>query len=287
MKIMDVRSRIYLTAGLVFMVLGVLLVSQVQSLGRLRLIFCDVGQGDGILIITPGGKQILVDGGPGKKISECLSSKMPFWDRNIELMIPTHPQQDHIEGQIDVFEKYHVGQVLYTGVENKAQFFEQWKNDLKKEGSGVITAKRGDRIDAGNVSLEILWPSAEVEEDWKQKEPADLNQSSIVLRLSWGSFCAYFTGDITREILDGLVDKQCQVFKVAHHGSKTGTDEEIIAKIAPKIAVIQVGKNNRYGHPTQEVLDLLTERGVKILRNDLLGNVEIDIDGKTFWQVRD
>ena len=119
----DLRSRIYLTAGLVFVVLGLLLISQVQSLGRLRLIFCDVGQGDGILIITPGGKQILIDGGPGKKITECLSSKMPFWDRNIELMIPTHPQQDHIEGQIDVFEKYHVGQVAYTGVENKAQFF--------------------------------------------------------------------------------------------------------------------------------------------------------------------
>lgn len=277
---MDGRTKIYFTAGLVFVGLGLLFISQVRTLGKLRLVFCDVGQGDGILIITPGGKQILVDGGPGKKITECLSSKMPFWDRNIELMIPTHPQQDHIEGQIDVFEKYQVRRVAYTGEENKAQFFVQWKKDLQNEGSRVTITKRGDRIIVGDVSMEVLWPSTEKEEEWKQKEPTDLNESSIVLRLSWGGFCAYLTGDIPKEILDTVADRKCQILKVAHHGSKTGTDLETVAKIAPKIAVIQVGKNNRFGHPTQEVLDLLGNGHLQILRNDLLGTIEIDYDGK-------
>ncbi len=275
---MDLRSKVYLTLAVVLASVGFLFISQVQTLGKLRLIFCDVGQGDGILIITPGGKQILVDGGPGKKITQCLSSKMPFWDRNIELMIATHPQQDHIEGQIDVFEKYRVSLVAHTGVDNKAQFFIQWKKDLQNEGSKVTIVRRGDRISAGDVFLEVLWPSSEKEEEWKQMAPADLNESSLVLRLSWGSFCAYLTGDITKEILNGLVDKQCEVLKVAHHGSKTGTDEQTIAKSGAKIAVIQVGKNNRYGHPNKEVIDVLNDKHIQILRNDIEGDIKFYYD---------
>ena len=284
---MDLRSRIYVTAGLVFVVLGLLLIFQVQSLGKLRLVFCDVGQGDGILIITPGGKQILVDGGPGKKITECLSSKMPFWDRNIELMIPTHPQQDHIEGQIDVFEKYHVGQVAYTGVENKAQFFAQWKKDLQNERTKVTIVKSGDRISAGDVSLEVLWPSGEKEEEWKQKAPADLNVSSVVTRLSWSSFCAYLTGDITKEILDGLVDRQCPLLKVAHHGSKTGISNYFLDQTSPNLAVISVGAKNSYGHPNPISLNLLKKHKVKVLRTDQTGDVEIISDGKIWFVVEE
>src|SRR3989344_7429774 len=98
---LDQKSKLTLIFAIIFAVLGVLFIVESQKAGKLRLIFCDVGQGDGILIVTPKGKQAVVDGGPGTKVVDCLSSKMPFWDRTIEMMILTHAQEDHMEGQIE------------------------------------------------------------------------------------------------------------------------------------------------------------------------------------------
>ena len=301
------RTRILLMLGVLFVGLGAIVILQVQSLGKLRIIVCDVGQGDAILMITPGGHQIMVDGGPGSRVLGCLSDKMPFWDRNVDAVFLTHPQQDHMEGLVSVLANYKVKMIGETGVKNNTALFTEWQKATESEHAKIYMPKRGDRliIDSSrgsNVSIEILWPHFAPQggasrgkpsialasagkpsiEEWKVNPPKDLNDSSIIMRVSYGSICVYLTGDIPKEILQTVIDKPCQILKVAHHGSRTGTNQEVMDKAKPKIAVIQVGKNNRFGHPHKEVVDILNSKGVKILRNDESGTIEVDTDGKSF-----
>jgi len=282
---MNQKNKFLLMLALLFAGLGLLLIIRASSFGKLRLIFCDVGQGDGILIMTPQGSQFVIDGGPGTKITECLGKYMPFWDRTIEGMLLTHAQKDHMEGQVEVFRRYKVEKVFTTGIKAESELFKAWEKALADERSKVTTVQSGQKIAIGDVSFDVLWPFDSAQgkpsiEEWKVNPPADLNENSIVLRLKFGQICAYLTGDITREILEGLVDKPCQTLKVAHHGSKTGTSESIIDSVKPKIAVIQVGKNY-YGHPSREVLDLLDASKIKVLRNDKDGDIVLETNGKS------
>src|SRR3989344_908680 len=168
---LDQKSKLTLIFAIIFAVLGVLFIVESQKVGKLRLIFCDVGQGDGILIVTPVGKQLVVDGGPGSKIIDCLSNNMPFWDRNIEMMLLTHPQKDHMEGQVEIFARYKVEKVVYTGVKNDTDLARIWEKALLGERSQVIFANAGDVALLDNrgstpnrgrtsngPSIEILWP---------------------------------------------------------------------------------------------------------------------------------
>lgn len=270
-----------MTFALIFAGLGLLFIFGAQDAGRLRIIACDVGQGDGILIVSPNGQQIIIDGGPGTKIVDCLGNKMPFWDRTIEMIVLTHPQRDHLEGLLGVLNRYKVKMIVQTEVENQTELYRQWQKQVEEEGAKKYRPKAGDRLIVGKMAFDVLWPTEEKLELWKLAEPRDLNESSIVMRLSSGQFCAYLTGDIPKEILEKLIDKPCQVLKIAHHGSKTGTNEQILNLARPQMAIIQVGKNS-FGHPHKEVLDFLSSKGVKILRNDINGIITIKSDGETF-----
>ncbi|MBI2012690.1 hypothetical protein HYS90_02045 [Candidatus Curtissbacteria bacterium] len=273
---MDTKSKIVLTFALIFGGLGLLFVFGAQNVGKLRIIACDVGQGDGLLVITPSGQQVVIDGGPGAKIVDCLGQKMPFWDRTIELVVLTHSQRDHLEGLIEVLTRYKVKMIVTTNVKNDTEVFKVWQEAVRNEGARVYEPDVGDQFTVQGLSLDVLWPQRDLIEQWKVKSPKDLNESSIVMRLSSGQFCTYLTGDIPKEILEKLIDKPCQVLKIAHHGSKTGTNEQVLDLAKPQIAIIQVGKNS-FGHPHREVLDLLTSKGVKILRNDTNGIIEIEL----------
>ena len=240
-----------------------------------KFVFCDIGQGDGFVYITSGGSQIVFDSGPGVKITNCLDRIMPFGDRKIEAMLLTHPQQDHMQGQINVFENFQVERVFYTGVMASSQVFNEWLRLANAEKAQIVNLKRGDEVTAGAATFEVLWPPEEDEKVWKEEPPDDLNESSYVVRLDEGKFCAYLTGDVPKEIMALLVTKPCQLLKVGHHGSKTATDSFVVGKVLPKIAVIQVGANNRFGHPNGEALTALSQVGAKILRNDINGDIEV------------
>ena len=281
---LDQKNKILLTFALILAALGLLVIVQTASLGKLRLIFCDVGQGDGMLLITPSGKDIVVDGGPGTRMVDCLGENLPFWDRTIEMMVLTHPQKDHMEGLLSVLSRYKVKMTLATGVENETELFKAWQTAIKAEGVKIYAPKAGDQLKADQVELDVSWPTEEKLELWKLASPSELNESSVVLRLEMGEFCAYLTGDIPKEILQGLIDKSCQILKISHHGSKTGTNQEILESAKPAVAIIQVGKNS-FGHPHKEVLDLLVSKGVKIYRNDINGVIEVGSDGKN-WRVK-
>ena len=274
----DAKTKITLTLALIFAGLGLLLIFSFQNFGKFRLIACDVGQGDGMLLISPSGKQVVVDGGPGTKITDCLSANMPFWDRTVELVVATHAQKDHMEGLLEVLSRYKVKMIATTKVNNSSELYLAWEKAVKEEKAKVYVPRRGERLKVDQLTLDVLWPDAGKLDQWQSAPPSDLNESAIVLRANYGGFCAYLTADIPKETLQGLIDKKCQILKISHHGSKTGTNEEIVNEVRPRLAIIQVGKNS-YGHPTKEVVDLLTSNTVKILRNDTNGVIEIVSDG--------
>lgn len=287
---LDQKTKILATLALISVGLGLLVIFQVQSLGKLRLVFCDVGQGDGILIISPGGRQIVIDGGPGNKMVDCLGQKMPFWDRTIEMVVLTHPQKDHLEGLLGVLERYKVQMIATTQVANQTELFEVWQKATRAEGAKIHVPKAGDKLILDSIrgrtsSIDVLWPTEEKLDIWKLSALSELNESSIVVRVNYGQFCAYLTGDLPKTdlklALQGEALRGCEMLKISHHGSRTGTDGNILELTRPQIAVIQVGKNS-YGHPHKEVIDLLKLHNIKIFRNDINGIVEVQTNGVSF-----
>jgi len=284
----DMKNRKFL-----FLILGFLVFSNliawiiVFDLGKVRfleVIFFDVGQGDAIFIETPSYHQILIDGGPDSTILEKLSKEMPFWDRSIDLIILTHPERDHLTGLIEVLEKYKVENILWTGIVRDTAEYKEWKKLIEEEKAEIFIAKAGQKISCltwqiKQCDLEILQPFESLE----GKEFKDSNNTSIISKLVFGKNSFLFTGDAYKNVEVELINKEAEidsdVLKVAHHGSKTSSSEEFIKAVSPEIAVISVGRENKYGHPNQEVLELLEKYGIRVLRTDKDGDIKIISDG--------
>ncbi|MCX6764447.1 MAG: ComEC/Rec2 family competence protein [Candidatus Nealsonbacteria bacterium] len=246
----------------------------------LEVSFFDVGQGDSVFIETPQGHQILIDGGPDSTVLEKLGNEMPFWDRTIDLVILTHPDFDHVSGLIEILKSYKVENILWTGVISEGPEYQEWKTALGKENARVVMAQAGEKIIADGAVFEVLYPFESLE----GQEPKSLNNSSIVMRLDFGEQSFLFTGDIYKsvenEILQEGENLKSDFLKVAHHGSKNSSAPKFIEKVSPKVAIIQVGKDNKYGHPATETLETLEEYGIKnIMRTDLEGDIKIISNG--------
>jgi competence protein ComEC len=252
--------------------------------GNLHVIACNVGQGDAILI-TYGSTQILTDGGPDASILTCLGKYMPFWDRNIELVISTHPDADHSTGLVDVVKDYNVGEILINPIDPGTGVYEALKKEVGSRGVRVIDPVEGMELRVGLIHLDILNPTQELV-DKKFSVGDDTNVYSIVYKLSFKSFSGLFTGDIPPEVSDRLstesVAEDLDYIKIPHHGSTNGLTENLLKEVMPKVAVISVGKDS-WGFPKQEILDILEKFNVKILRTDQLGDIEVVTDGKSFW----
>lgn len=267
---------------------------------KLHLVTCDVGQGDAILAVY-GETEILVDGGPDKSVLDCLSRHIPFWDKEIEVVVLTHPQTDHFEGLIGVFEAYKVDLFVANSLESSTQDYQVLQNMVGGQGTRVVNPKSGTTIRLGLIHLDILWPTQEFVDNETtlvnaqklggRASKRDPNDFSVVAILSLGEFDALLTGDIGPEEIPNVVKtglvKDVDYIKIPHHGSKNGLTKELLDASRPEIATISVGKNNRYGHPNKEVLDMLKEANVKFLRTDEIGDIEIVTDGKTWSLVTD
>lgn len=273
---------------------------------NLHLIACDVGQGDAILA-TYKNTQILMDGGPDNSVLDCLARHMPFWDREIELVAMSHPQKDHYQGLIEVVRRYQVDSFLTSGLDSGNDGFQVLKKEVGSRGIRVVPSSAGSTIRLGLISLDILHPSEQFVAVEATKllskqvtnplalysSEKDPNFFSIVAILRFGEFDALLTGDIDPVISNQLsvnpLVGRVEYLKVPHHGSKNGLTQDLLEIIRPQVAVISAGKNNSYGHPHKEILDLLSNQvtsstvGRKLLRTDLEGDVEIVTDGKRWW----
>lgn len=252
--------------------------------GKLRIVFCDVGQGDAVFIRTPNKQDILIDGGPDNSVLNCLSEHMPFWDKEIELVFATHPDADHITGLVAVFENYKVKSFNTSKKTTDTAIFKRLNSTIAKHYVPVRYIYSGDKFKVGQVELLTFWPTAEyVSADNKS---VATNNFSLIQLLSYGDFTALFTGDNIASNLEGVFTEplSVDVLKVPHHGSKTGLNATLLQELAVNMAVISVGKNS-YGHPTPFILDLLNQFGIKTLRTDRGGEVEIISDGRG-WGIK-
>ena len=245
-----------------------------------KVVVCDVGQGDAILA-TYKNIQILVDVGPNnKKVLKCLENNLPFWDKKIEVVILTHGDSDHVGALDDLLRSYKVDQFFSNGY-------------LDEEIEQKIYSRKSSQNDIVSLSIftfEVVWPEENVRSEAIDKPQfladKDGNENSvagilsILLTSSGQNWRMFLTGDMESEAEQKLVwrevlDKPVEVLKVSHHGSNTGTSDELLDVLKPKMAVISVGKNNRFGHPTEEILEKLKLFGAKIRRTDLEGEIEV------------
>jgi competence protein ComEC len=271
------------------LIIAILVWSVVLTLpdDKLHVIVLDVGQGDAILIQTPNHQKILIDGGPDpQKINLALSENLPFWDKTIDLVISTQPQADHITGLVEVLQSYKVQQVLEPGVPYDSSIYQRWLELVEERQIKHDIAKAGQEIDmGGGIRIEVLNPPAKVFEGTS----SDVDNNGVVLRLSSGKISFLFTADIREEaefeLIGQRADLRSTVLKVAHHGSKTSTSPQLLAAVDPEIAVISVGADNPFGHPSREVVERLIDRlgEDKVYLTSEDGTIEFITDGETLW----
>ena len=253
---------------------------------NLHVSFLDVGQGDAILI-QKGNQNILIDGGPNPQtISLALGKKMPFWDRTIDLVILTHPSADHVTGLVEVLHKYKVKQVLYPDLDFESDIYDEWLRLIEQNNIEYTLAQAGQRIDLGKeVVIEVLNPQMPL----LTGTQSDIDNNGMVLRISIGEVSFLLTADTMWEAEFELITRRANltstVLKVGHHGSGTSTSQEFLAVVNPQLAVISVGADNKFGLPTDEVMERLIQKlgSDNIYRTDKRGTIEFITDGARLW----
>lgn len=254
----------------------------------LKVSFLDVGQGDSAFIQTPEGHQIIIDGGPSSAVLEKISQRLPIWDKDLDLVILTHPEKDHMQGLFDILKKYKADYILWTGVKKEDPEYNEWMKILseqEKMGAKILISKAGQEIKLGNVLIDTLAPIESVE----GKELKDTsNDTGTVSKVIFGKNSFLFTGDISNIAENKIIYLKenilADVLKIAHHGSKYSTSNYFLENVKPKFAVIEVGKNS-YGHPTPEVLQRLNNFGIKVFRTDRDGDIEFVSDGNSIQKL--
>jgi len=244
--------------------------------GRLHVHILDVGQGDSLLLISPSGKHIVIDGGPDMSLLEHLGEFMPFFDRHIELLILTHPDADHITALPEVLQRYTVGSVLLSGALQHNGSYDAFLHHIAAQGIPVLLPDATMDIAMGDgLTLDILWPSPDV----FGVLPDDPNALSVVVRALYGPYAILLTGDIDEAseatILAAGHDVQSDIIKIAHHGSRTSSSTGFIAAVHPLSALISSGSGNTFGHPHIDVLTRLEALGITIRRTDTEGTVSL------------
>jgi competence protein ComEC len=259
---------------------GVITINSNKALpaGELTVSFIDVGQGDSILIQTPSGKNMLIDAGVPEMGSTVVSYLKNKNVNKLDVVIATHPHDDHIGGMPDVINTFDIGTFYMPKVTANTNAFENLLNALKNKNVNSVYVKAGNNIDLGsNITAQFLAPN--------NSSYDNLNNYSAVIKLTYKNVSFLFTGDAEKESEQEMLSKdynlKADVLKVGHHGSDTSTTAEFLKAVSPKYAVISVGKNNDYGHPNQSVLDRLNNAGIKVFRTDLNGTIIATTDGNT------
>ncbi len=244
--------------------------------------YFDVGQGDAALI-QKGNYQIIIDGGPSDAILSKLGEVMPLTDRNIEIIILSHPHADHLVGINQILERYSVEKIFSTGALHASNEYIEFLEMVRDKNIELMIPNIGYSITPfENSSLEFLWPGGR----YSGESLTNLNNSSEVARFCYINECSLFLGDLETDgqammfsVLDQKnIEIKSKYLKVAHHGSSNGTNQEILDKVKPEMAIISAGEDNQFGHPHGSVVDLLLENEIEIKRTDRDGDVKYLID---------
>jgi len=244
----------------------------------LEIDFLDVGQGDAILIITPAGKNILIDGGPDTTVIKKLNIFLKNKSQIIDLMILTHPHADHINGLIEVLKYYSVKKVIATTVNYQNGSWHYFLEEIAKERIPLSQINTPENVLLEtNCNFNILAPLNPLFLETQKK----LNNTSIVGRLDCQGLKVLFTGDAEKELETALLkayppaELQAMILKVGHHGSATASTLQFLQAVNPQTAIIEVGNGNKYGFPIPITLSKLQKIGATIYRTDLNGDIQI------------
>lgn len=261
---------------------------QLAPSGNLRVYVLDVGQGDSLLVISPQGKTILIDAGSIEAEDTLITSLRKHSVRQIDLLIATHPHDDHIGGMKKVFDTFRVKKFLDSGQTYGSSMYEKLLREIQENKTPYIKAVRGQSIEVEpEVVFDVYGPPSPLFTESDVEQGHDLlHANAIVLRLKYGSFSMLFASDIVVETEDSLLASAARVsanvLKIGLHGSPQGTSNKFLTAVNPKFAIISTGRNNPYGNPSALILDRLKSANIKIMRTDLNGEIEVFSNGKSY-----
>ncbi|PKL36553.1 hypothetical protein CVV38_01475 [Candidatus Peregrinibacteria bacterium HGW-Peregrinibacteria-1] len=265
----------------IIITLAIILVALLSQLpdNRLHVYFLDIGQGDSIFIKTPNNHHILIDGGPDSTVVREISELMPFLNKNIDLIILTHPDADHLNGLIDVIERYSVSNIYLTGVANAKPEYARLFDLAITKNINLILADSQTDFKFGPLILDTLYPFSNI----SGNPEIAANDSSIVTKIIYRQHKILLTGDLEengeKQLLNSHIDLTASIYKAGHHGSKTSSSLPFVKEISPEIAIIQAGKDNRYGHPHSITIQNLYKTHTKHIYNTATdGRIKIIFD---------
>lgn len=249
-----------------------------QSLnGDLKVSFIDVGQGDSVLIQTPAGKSILIDGGIQAAGEKVVSYLAKAGVTTIDMAVATHPDADHIGGLIHVLKNVNVNKVLDSGKTHTTKTYLEYLRVVDQRNIPFEVATAGSFINIDkNVKIQVLNST---------HTSSDTNESSIVLKVTYGNISYLLTGDATINNEQEMIKKfnvSADILQAGHHGSNTSTSQAFVNAVKPKVAIISYGQGNQYGHPTDAVVNRLKASGAAIYGTANYGNIVVKTDGKTY-----
>jgi competence protein ComEC len=256
-----------------FIALFFILITSTDAQTQLEVHFIDVGQGDATLVITPDGEVALIDGGLSNGMTlEYLQS---LNIDTIDIMIATHPHQDHIAGLIDIMTEFEVGGIWQPGATHTTNTFRRFLETIEQEQIPFYEAGTGDTIPIGDLAFEVLSGAPTANE---------INNTSLVLRLEFGDVSFLFTSDAEAPVEEFLVETvvESTVMKIGHHGSYSSTTPDFVNAVSPIVAVYSAGANNNYGHPHPWPLINLETAGTTVYGTDVHGTVIVTTNGNTF-----
>ena len=261
-------------------IIGLIILCGFASLpsGKLEVTLLDVGQGDAIFIRTPQNQKILIDAGPAANLLNPLAEEMYFFEKQIDLMVITHPDLDHIAGFTEILRRYEVKNILMTGVQHDTAWYRDILEQITEQEIPVYVAREELDFNFGSILFDVIWPR----EALAGKKPADANAASIVAKLTYGNTSVLLTGDFEEggeeTLLKTTQNIQADVLKLGHHGSRTSSSEDFLKTVDSKIALISVGQDNKFDHPHAEVLERVRDQEVYSTMER--GSVRISSDGE-------
>lgn len=252
---------------------------QEDQASKMVVTFLDIGQGDATYIAFPDGSDMLVDCAIDARVLEALGRNMAFFDRRIDYLVITHPDKDHYGGCIDVMQRFDIGQIWYNGLEKDTDFHQSFLEQRAKEPARHVLIDRRTVMQEGDVSIDVLFPNFSVTTT-VESFPQGSNNSSIVMKLSYGEMDVLLMGDAEEETENFLLsyyqdELNVEVLKAGHHGSDSSSKQPFLETITPQHVVVSAGKDNRYGHPHEEVIDRIQNIGATLWRTDEMGDVRV------------